>query len=558
MSYLFASASILRDRIVPPKQLDAALFEQNKARLAAVSLQDVIWRKLIETCREPIKVSQTHSSHTVEVLGAICYHRSLTDGLITSSYRYKPGNTQKSFRTYTNDSFLVDLPLLCNTFVIDAFLCQWKQEIEAIFHQPEVSDEEIPRYNIDWAYPPAERLSDVLSRGLLSALRQSTWWKRLRYQVKEALALDEEVLGLARRARHQRHSSAITDYNYNQVMRNIDLFRQVNLDAPNLLWLCSMGIRTCLRPEVLPKEVIKDLKATILQSGRARNWRLIANANVRDFTAAIEWTSSPHWHYLKEYLDLHALLNRNQVIPRRISHLFDDATWSISECGNIDYRGVLVTPQLLNHIIDAALASKDTTQFLSEELNVVISWLENVQPRLDRNQQSQGWPWLKRKAFEWFTELQLKGIMEPDGWDCVLGETILGEYRFLPLRNAWSVKKEAITYRHCADKFIEECKAGTFRIFSIKSLDGKHKATAGYVFLDNSWHLDQIQGFANKGVSDNLRQIADSLAEGLSLVNEGAKERKFYDDQDLESLGGKKKFHCFTPFLNSIISDNTK
>ena len=106
-------------------------------------------------------------------------------------------------------------------------------------------------------------------------------------------------------------------------------------------------------------------------------------------------------------------------------------------------------------------------------------------------------------------------------WQCGLTESDYSGYRFAPLTSAWQVRIEAVKQRHCVDQYIERCLEGTYRVFHLQNLKSKKVYTLG-VRLYDEWEVDQITGFANRPVNDELRRLCQVIADGFNMVEEGA------------------------------------
>ena len=71
----------------------------------------------------------------------------------------------------------------------------------------------------------------------------------------------------------------------------------------------------------------------------------------------------------------------------------------------------------------------------------------------------------------------------------------------VPLTDAWQVRREAITRRHCADQMIDACVAGACRLFSVRNEHGKSVATIGIECVEGTWSVIGFRGFANQPVA---------------------------------------------------------
>ena len=88
-------------------------------------------------------------------------------------------------------------------------------------------------------------------------------------------------------------------------------------------------------------------------------------------------------------------------------------------------------------------------------------------------------------------------------WISLLNSYEAGDYLVVPLTSASDLRDEAWAMSHCVGRnYPTWCKEGFIRVFSIRDLDGKRKATASLVFdYDrNRWCVEQCKGYANREV----------------------------------------------------------
>lgn len=519
-----SKASLIRPVIVLPKASCGAHLDTPEKRQAFYKLQDEIWRAFLKALEEPIRQLHTKQHRIVEVLGTIRFYINHNTGEIDLRVRARPGNTEAAFERGRRASYSLDLPLNDINLVVEAFITSWNQELILADSSYNLNT---PNQNtqLQALFNGMETVYYRLITSISKAVQKTVLWHNLRHQVRDALEIDPELMRIARRAKAVRKVELQTNHDiehFNNVIQYINGYRQLDKEAPNLLWLYTIA----LEEKVIPKgELVQALKKMLVYcSGcRERGWRLVCSSNIRDFEPALE-TNGDQWDLLVEYIKLHNLLDRNQAIPRKALHLFNEPYWKVNNKNKIVYRGVEVKPVLLNSYINAVINTENIEEFSLSEAVAVFTWLFDAKPQLDKNQLKKGWPWLFKEATKWLednaTEAQLTAIQ----WECKLGAVTLGQYQFVPLINAWQVRQEALRNRHCADQYIENCRAGTYRLYSVY-YNNKHRATLGVEFENRRWEVHQIKSFANQSVSIQLWSIADSFSEGLNLVNEGFDDR---------------------------------
>jgi len=514
---------LLRDQVTLPSNAAKVYLKTREKRIEFDRLQDEIWREFLARLDKPVRLISSRKHRIVEVLGTVRYLVDKKTGKISTRLRYLPGRTRESFLD-VGINFLAYPPLILNKKIIEAFLCSWDKELFEVGPRFTSWSERDPDDDTGSEYVDASNFLATVVESFVKAINRSVYTKRLRYRVSEALALDPEVLDYTRRSRLVRHTYSVTDIQYNYVIDHLETYRQVNRDNPNLLWLVALAIREKIR--LTKREPLKNIREAFQKEGVGpRGWRLLANHHQRDFVAAIEDTSRP-WYYLTEYLQLHNTLDRNQPVPRKVAHLFAEPGWNLTPGTGVIYRGVSLPPSVLNTIVEEASTRQDIDSFLQTELGTVLSWLRDSGITLDANQSRQGWTWLFERAHAWFLEQAAKNQLTEVSWPCGLGEVEIKGYRFVPLNNAWAVRQEALRYRHCADNYIQHCLDGRYRLYAVFDKLNRHKATLGLQCSGNAWSVNQIKGFANQTVSEQLRSIADSISAGLEVVDEGREARE--------------------------------
>ena len=84
------------------------------------------------------------------------------------------------------------------------------------------------------------------------------------------------------------------------------------------------------------------------------------------------------------------------------------------------------------------------------------------------------------RAVRWKVELEAWDSLKQLAWDSLLPEIQIGQWRIVPLTDAWQLRREALTRRHCADQYVDECLTGDYRLFSVRNNHGKSVATIGW------------------------------------------------------------------------------
>ncbi len=546
MNDITNSAQYLRAQVTLPKLTGLDYYKTSKHRLAYEQLIGTIWRTLIQRLEDPIKITEGKLSRRVEVLGITRYyvnHRTQQVTCRTLEGQCMEDGWQFSFKPTSH--VMVDPPFSCNKTIIGYFVKQWRNEVDELT-QDYLTESKADCYTE--SLDSSEVRLDQITHAIFTAIRSSTYWKHLRHAIFNALALDPELVKLARLSRPTLKALNLSELHFNSVCKHRIKYRQIHQDVPHLLWAYTIATQQGILKKV-SSNPIGDLKQVVLNKGcTQRGWRLLANSKQRDFDQVID-CSRGSWRYLIEYIQLHERLDRSRVISPRLASLFDNPNWHLPHQNKyIVYRDVELQPNVLNKFIDETLHRQSlgqSQQFAEEEVSIVWTWFAKTKIQFDANQLRQPWRWFAKKATEWFTEQVTFGKLSQLKWHCGLPEETYQGYRFKPLTNAWQVRVEAVKQRHCVDQYIQRCLEGSYRAFSVQNIKSKTKYTLGLRLYDE-WEVDQITGFANRPVSQELEWLCQVIADGLNILEEG----------ELKSINEQKRLNAES-FLDPIEWDNS-
>lgn len=550
-----ARSKYLKANITIPKLTEVDYFKTSKHRLVYEQLLGKIWRELLSRLENPIEISESKTSRRIEVLGIVRYlvnHRTQQVSCRTKQGQFLEDGWNFTFKPAEN--VMVDPPFVCNKTVIGRFVELWSKDIDQLadlyFAESKID------LNIELV-DCVEAIKSQITHAIYAAIRASSNWKQLRQDVFKALSLDSEIVKYARLSRLTLKTRNLSELHFNHVCKHLTAYRQIYNDSPNLLWLYGIAIQERILTKVSSNPIL-DLKQTLLSYGlKQRAWRILANARQKNFDQVIN--SNDKWNYLIEYLQLHERLDRSQAISPKLATLFDNPIWNLP-CYNqqlINYRGAEFQPAVLNKFIDENLrhqAAGESQHFAEGEASLVITWLAQTRIKFDPNQLRQPWDWFANKANAWFAEQIAFDQLNKLTWHCSLPEEVYSGYRFTPLTSAWQVRIEAVKQRHCVDQYIDRCIGGTYRVFRVNSQKNKVSFTLGLRLYDE-WEVDQVTGFANRPVTDELRWLCQVIADGFNLLEEGAlKQIKEQERLNAERLQHQRpedsRRRCWTKRLN--------
>lgn len=305
---------------------------------------------------------------------------------------------------------------------------------------------------------------------------------------------------------------------------------QLAIDAPNLLWLYTLMLDAGI--DLPQKEIVAAMKQRFLQEEfiTPLSWRLLANGSSTDVLIVLGARTPPEegptwrWDMLVAWLQILSGLhqaNYREPIPEPVQQLFShDLMASCPELDEVQFRGAWMHFGTLRSILYEAeqrLQSGLLDEFIQNELTEVTTWLAADEPDLDANQIRAGWTFLNDQAKAWKANtcgheeaIQLK-------WRSPVTKLQRGAWMLECITDAWTLRRLALSQRHCADRFLDGCLDGKESIFTISDINGKIQATVRLSLVEATWVVADIRGFANSLVTSD---VTDLLHEVTSIYNE--------------------------------------
>ncbi len=500
----------LRDSLHPPRA--AQFMAAHPGCLDPVRLQqfiDDVWTDLVTRLASPVRVIELDDEgyegdyqiqeRQVWFIDTLCYRLHATTGVFSINALQRDGTMQE-----VDDRIAVDPPLISNGGWLVHYLYRWNRAMHAVLiHQSR----------------PGGRWNHTVRRLFWQAVRRSTWWKRIRYAMRNALALDAKALAWCRQGRPRHINQSVDNRQYN---RAIDLranYAQIEHDNPRLIWLYTFMLDE--KVELPPGEAISAMRQWLTERKVSpAGWRLIANGREKDFRHIRDWIS-PEGAYTSRRIELtfwlrfFASLRRKTPLAQAVRNLFLHDYFKPARHGHVFFRGVAIDVPVLKAILAEAerrLAQGSFRAFVQRELTDIVVWLETAEPRLDTNQQKAGWAYLAARAAQWRAETAEASQLEPMRWRSLLGETRIGPWTVVPLTDAWGLRQEALRQHHCVDSYRPACMDGDKRIFSVRNAKGRPAATLSISLEDGTWKAQSLRGACNKAVGPGMDGLADEAA----------------------------------------------
>lgn len=331
---------------------------------------------------------------------------------------------------------------------------------------------------------------------------------RLRRQLlPSALALDPEVMHLARRARVLPYGAVVSAAGYTHAWQQSDALARVQRENPQLLASCALALAE--RVIAPGGDAVHALHQALRRDGfSAAAWRWLARHGDRALRHA--WCAGRPYERFAAGLALLRCVERARCPapppPAAAEHIAaaivdellfrdDDAPWPWAfACALREADRLRGAPEMRGFL---------------EELRVVGTW-PGAEP--ERGQRRAGWRWLVRRALE--TQARASGsVAAPLAWHSAIGAHPAGGYRLVPLESAAALVEEALAMHNCLASFAGDCRRGKTRFFSVREPGGRRRvATIGLVVLEGRWAVLDAKGPVNAEAPADVLELAARLA----------------------------------------------
>jgi hypothetical protein len=351
-----------------------------------------------------------------------------------------------------------------------------------------------------------------LTRSLFELLQRDRRFIRLRRKVlRETVALDPDLVQIALRSRLGGAGTPVLASDYNRVWRNERAYRQVARENPQLLPLLHAWLEcNRLAPTVDP---VRALKTWFRDEGVPEGgWRYVCRHGARLFRAiwALTPCQSPISVALLYTLRLHQcglppppptdFLEAWATAVDLYDLLFDEPSWS---------PGLCAVYRISMHEAARVRRTAVWPQFMEDFLGVTY-WVQESGLAPDRNQRRAGWASLVRR---WRNAIECSDV-EDVSWVSLLVEFETGAYCIVPLTSSRQLAQEAMAMRNCLASYAKDAQANGVRLFSIRARDSGRRVADLALRLDtvrNTWRIDEVAGFANRGIPDDIIGLAKAI-----------------------------------------------
>ena len=499
------SKRFLKDSVVAPRFDRICRKYHDIAQVDVLrAYMEVVWRSLSEYLQDPLHMMETVDSSVVTFMGSVRFTINHSTGKIKVA-RLACAYGEIVFEI--QERVCIDLPIRLSGFWLGSFLMPF----HTLFSQCAKEETSVELRH---------ELKESIAKELCWALRQSVHWRSLRHALRDALALDRQLLRWFRLGRHSQYRFAVLDTQYNWALSQRHHYEQLANENPNLMWLFNFLKGQSI---TLPSgDIVAAMKEWVLSNRdlTPAGWRFLHHCKQKHLRHVIEYCgpkgeTDSRWRELVHWLSLMQMLSRKEPLHPAMTRLFfHDGFEAMPTLGLVKFRSILLKPSTLHSILNEAqwrYVNGSLESFIAKDVQVVLNWLQAVRPMLDANQSRKGWPYLAKQALQWKSNAELCDDLSRYRWASFLSVLNIGTLTVIPINDAWTLRKEAFAMRHCADQYIQDCIEGDFQMFSVRNSANKRVATLGLEKLSEEWISIGIRGFANAAPNKTFLQLEKDI-----------------------------------------------
>ncbi|MBX3698977.1 MAG: PcfJ domain-containing protein [Dokdonella sp.] len=363
-----------------------------------------------------------------------------------------------------------------------------------------------------WAVPHIEeKAADWLVDVVARLAERSRLLPHVRSLIRNAYPLDRRIV----RDWHactidRRFGQGMLSGEYVWAWRRWEVLRRRVAEAPQLAALWGLAVR-------LGHIGVEDGYDVLRQQARqhgvtAYGWKLLCRHSTALYRPLIQRNRSA----TESYVDLFCyvrLLQRAQwggPMPFAVMQAVFAHYWYVDELD----AGELPLG-LVRGVIDAIrqpmpLGAQE--EFIEHRFALVLGWLARAKPKLDANQQRASWDWYWARYQAWAEKERQR--REAQSWTQGIDGLHWRGFDVQPIRDSATLWHDGERMRTCLTTYANECANGRYLVYAVRT-PGRPQPVAHigiHLHEDGTGHLDQVRGFANRGVEPALIEFGKRLA----------------------------------------------
>jgi len=340
----------------------------------------------------------------------------------------------------------------------------------------------------------------------------------MRHRISVALALDGQLLAVARQINMVERKVAVTASQYNQALRHGPAYRKLQHDGPRLV----LAYALLSRVEGFPAagEPLQQMRDLLRGAGLTeRCWRMLVKSTRALWRPMVAFYEPPGPKAAMDYLrlldELGWHLPADPAFMRTVLSLRGGPGGEHEAFSDSLDKAQRTLARIVTWFEGADAQGR---QEILGKLHQVLSWLDYAGGvQLATLVRQPGWASLVKRSEAWWQRRLALKAQRAASWPVPCERIAFGEYEVWFIARAEDLYDEARAMRHCVFDFADDCAKGTRLIASVRDLTtGRRVATAMYEAAKPGWRLERVAGFGNAvapaAVWDVARRVGISAA----------------------------------------------
>jgi len=457
------------------------------------------WDRVMDVVRHPVEIDESLGVRRVQILGIGVFEFAPDGRVSVSVWRFGHGSEPHRAAMRGVDVAIDGAPHAWHwlRMIVDGLVS------------------ELPRPH----YPAAGRHIHAYASWVLEVFRcelaRTADLRAMRGEIRGALALDPWAVSVARRAQFE--TPPLRADAYNAVLERRAAVEKLEREAPNLIPLYLLFAEADGFPT--SGEPTWQLKTFLVSRGISqRLWRALAKAKARLVQDFLVFYRERTQQTVLDFLHVLDLLGTRSVPAKEF-------LWTLmTHHGTPDnpkgsYAPVVGSARAAwRRLAQLAEDAPDTDarKRHDETFHDIASWLTSAEcatpahvlRRLD-------WDGFVRRADEW--KVLREKTLASTRWPTPFDRLTFGDLEVVALASGLDLWKEATAMRHCVDKFVDQCAAGTMLACSIRRAGvARPVATGAFALAGELWGVYGVAGYANAEAGEVAKETARKARDCLN------------------------------------------
>lgn len=180
-----------------------------------------------------------------------------------------------------------------------------------------------------------------------------------------------------------------------------------------------------------------------------------------------------------------------------------------------------------------SLQSEEDADRFRSALPLVQQWLMTDTPRIDRNQERAGWPWLVSRSRAWLEDRRRSLTAAGLGGRVMTGPVSYYGYTAVPVATGVELLELGLALHNCLPSRLEYYLGPTKLMYRIEDGEGRTVAAVALDFDGRRWQRENVRGIANLAAPYQIRWLGLRLADcAQQAMEESGEETSDPDDEE--------------------------